>query len=98
MLVLVALPLAGTTAERASILTPLNTELVPLGTSLQSPPSNLFHLPSFVAAAKLVLGPLPSAVFAPNPESDSRLQNIGSLGFSDSLATDNPNERSPPSD
>jgi hypothetical protein len=36
-LVLLALPLAGIRIERAPILNPLATELVPLGTSLQPP-------------------------------------------------------------
>src|SRR6266852_3155120 len=38
-LTVLALPLAGIRVERAPILTPLATELVPLGTSLQSPAS-----------------------------------------------------------
>lgn len=97
-LALLALPLASIMPERAPILTPLATELVPLGTSLQLPPTNSFHLPSFGAPARLVLGPSPSSVFALNPDSDGRLQNITSLGFSDSGAIDSPNVRSPPSD
>jgi len=58
-LALLALPLAGITIERAPILTPLATELVPLGTSLQSAPSSPFLPTSFMAPARLVLGPLP---------------------------------------
>jgi hypothetical protein len=96
--VLLALPLAGIRIERAPILTPLATELVPLGTSLQSPPASLFHLSSFAAPARLVLGPLPSAAFAANADSDGQIQNIASLGFPDSRAIDIPNGRSPPSD
>jgi hypothetical protein len=79
-LALIALPSAGMRAERAPILTPLATELVPLGMSLQAPPASLLHVPSFVAAAKLVLGPLPAALEA-NPDGNGRLQNIASLGL-----------------
>jgi hypothetical protein len=96
-LALLALPLAGIVRERAPILTPLATELVPLGTSLQLPPTNPFHLPSLEAPARLVLGPSPSPDFALNPDSDGRLQNVTSLGFSDSGAIDGPNVRAPPS-
>src|SRR5260370_6268312 len=42
--------------------TPLATELVPLGTSLESPPAVRLHLPSLLAPVRLALGPLPSAV------------------------------------
>jgi hypothetical protein len=97
-LALLALPLAGTRIERAPILTPLATELVPLGTSLQSPPTSLFHLPSFAAPARLVLGPLPSAALAANAGSDGQIQNLASPGFPDSGAIDSPHGRSPPSD
>ena len=97
-LALLALPLGGTGTERAPILTPLATELVPLGTSLQSPPTNLLYLPSFAAPARLVLGPLPSTVLAPNPDTDGRVHTITSLGFADSRAIDSPHGRSPPSD
>jgi len=96
-LALLALPLAGTKVERAPILTPLATELVPLGASLQSPPTNLLYLTSFAAPARLFLGPLPSAAFAWNADSDGRVQNITSSGFVESRATDSPNGRSPPS-
>jgi hypothetical protein len=97
-LVLLALPLAGIRIERAPILTPLATELVPLGTSLKPPPASLFHLPSFTAPARLVLGPLPSAAFAANADSNGQNQNIASLGFADSGAIDSPRDRSPPTD
>src|SRR5207237_31460 len=98
ILTVLALPLAGTTQERAPILTPLVIELVPLGTGLQSPPASLSHLPSLVGPARLVLGPLPWAVFVFIPDRDARLQNITGLGFPDSSATDCPHGRSPPSD
>jgi len=52
-LALLAFPLAGTKPERAPILIPLATQLVPLGTSLQSPPSSHLDLPSFLAPARL---------------------------------------------
>jgi hypothetical protein len=97
-LILLALPLAVTTQERAPILVPLAIELVPLGTDLQSPPASLSHLPSLVAPARLVLGPLPWAVFVLNPDTGAPLQNIMGPGFPDSSATDCPHGRSPPSD
>jgi hypothetical protein len=95
---LLALPLAGTRIERAPILTPLATELVPLGASLQSPPTSLFHLPSLAAAGKLVLGPLSRTALAPNVDGNGRAQNITRPGCADSRATDQPNGRAPPSD
>jgi len=97
-LAVLALPLAGISAEPAPILTPLATQLVPLGTSLQSPPTSLFHLPSFAAPARLVLGPSPSAAFAPNADGEGQVQSIASRGFADSGAIDSPHGRSPPSD
>jgi len=92
-----ALPLAGVSIDRAPILAPLATELVPLGTSLQSPPSSHLDLPSFLAPARLVLGPLPSAVFGPNADSKGWIHNLTSFGFPDSRAIDITNGRSPPS-
>jgi len=97
-LAVLALPFAGIRMERAPILTPLATELVPLGVSLESPPATHFHLPSLVVAARLILGPLPSAVFAANADSGGQVQNIASPGFPDSDAIDRPHGRSPPSD
>jgi hypothetical protein len=97
-LAVLALPLAAIRFERAPILTPLATELVPLGTSLQSPPSDPLDLPLFLAPARLVLGFLPSAGFGPNAESKGQIRNLTSLGFPDSRAIDIPNGRSPPSD
>jgi len=97
-LALLALPLAGIRMERAPILTPLPTELVPLGTSLESPPAPHLHLPSFVAPTRLVLGPLPSAAFAANADSDGQAQDVASRAFPDSGARDSPHGRSPPSD
>jgi hypothetical protein len=97
-LTVLALPLAGIKIERAPILTPLATELVPLGTSLQSPPSTHLDLPSFLAPSRLVLGPLPSAIFGTHSDGKGRIHNLTSFGFSDSHAIDIPNGRSPPSD
>jgi hypothetical protein len=97
-LAVLALPSAGIGIERAPILTPLATELVPLGTSLESPPATGFHPPSFVAPARLVLGPLPSAAFAANADRDGQIQNMASPGFRGSGAIDRPHGRSPPSD
>jgi hypothetical protein len=96
-LAVLALPLGGIRIERAPILTLLVTELVPLGTSLESPPATPPHLPSFLAAARLVLGPLPSAVFGPNSDSKGRIHHLTSFGFPDSRAIDIPTGRSPPS-
>jgi len=96
-LALLALPLAGTKAQATPILAPLATDLVPLGTSVQAPPAILSPLPSLVAPARLVLGPLPSAVFAPTPKRGDRLQHLTSRGFTTSGAIDSPNGRSPPS-
>jgi hypothetical protein len=97
-LTVLALPLAGIRVERAPILTPLATELVPLGTSLESPPSTPLDLPSFLTPARLVLGPLPSAIFGSNADSKGRIHNLTSFAFCDSHAIDIPNGRSPPSD
>jgi hypothetical protein len=97
-LAVLALPLAGIRIERAPILTPLATELVPLGTSLQSPLSGPLNLSSFLAPSRLVLGPLPSAVLGPNADSKRRIHNTTGFGFPDSHAIDIPNGRSPPSD
>jgi hypothetical protein len=96
-LALLALPLAGITTEHAPILTPLAADLVPLGASLLSSPLSLFHPTSFMAPARLVLGPLPSGVFEPNADSKGRLRNNTSLPFPDSRALDSPHGRSPPS-
>jgi hypothetical protein len=96
-LALLALPLTGITVDRTPILTPLATELVPLGTSLQSPPSSPFLPTSFMAPARLVLGPLPSAVFEAGPDSKGRLRKNTSHTFPDSRAIEIPNGRSPPS-
>ena len=95
-LTVLALPLAGIRVERAPILTPLATELVPLGTSLESPPSGSPHLPSFLAPSRLVLAP--SAIFGPNADSKGRIDKLTSFAFCDSHAVDIPNGRSPPSD
>jgi hypothetical protein len=92
-----ALPLAGLRIEGAPILTPLATELVPLATSLQSPPGGHLDLPSLLAPARLALGPLPLAAFEPNADSKGRIHNLASFGFPDSGSIDVPNGRSPPS-
>jgi hypothetical protein len=96
-LALLALPLTGITIERAPILTPLATELVSLGTSLQSPPSSPFLRTSLMAPARLVLGPLPSAVLEADADSKGRLRKKTSHTFPDSRAIEIPNGRSPPS-
>jgi hypothetical protein len=97
-LTVLALPLAGIKVERAPILTPLATDLVPLGTSLQSPPSGSPDLPSFLAPSRLVLGPLPSMIFGTHGDGRGRIHNLTNLGFLELRALDIPNGRSPPSD
>src|SRR5580698_5076396 len=92
-----ALPLAGIRFERAPILTPLASELVPLAASLQSLPSGPVDLPSLLTPARLILGPLPSAVFRPNAKTKGQIRSLTSLRFSDSPPTDIPHGRSPPS-
>jgi len=93
---LLALPLAGVRIERVPLLTPLVTELTPLGASLQAPPANLFRLSNLVAPAKLVLGLLPSVVCTANAASTGRIQIVSSIDVVDSLTLDSPNGRSPP--
>jgi hypothetical protein len=90
------LPLSGTVATSPPILTPLATDLVPLGTSLQSPPTNAFDFPSLVTPSKLILA-LPLVAFASKLVDASRIQTCISFCSFDSLAIDNPNGRSPPS-
>jgi hypothetical protein len=97
-LTVLALPLVGVKIEHAPILTPLATESVPLGTSLESPPITPLDLPSFLAPLRLLLGPLPSAILGTNADSKGRIHNLTSFGFCDSHAIDIPNGRSPPSD
>jgi len=94
---LLALPLAGISIQRAPILTPLVTTLVPLGTAVQSPPSGHLDLPSLLAPARLVLGRLPPAVFEPNADGDSRIHNLPSFGLPESPSVEVPHGRSPPS-
>jgi len=94
-LAVLALPLAGS-IEYEPILTPLATELVPLGTSLQSAPNSHFNLPPFLAPARLVLGPLPFTAFEPNADCKARIR-LTSFDFPDSRSIDVPNGRSPPS-
>ena len=96
-LALLASPLASISTERAPILTPLTTNFVPLGTSLQSPPSSHSELPAFLAPARLLLGPLPFEAFGPNADSQGQIRGLASLGFPDSRPMDIPNGRSPPS-
>jgi hypothetical protein len=93
---LLAVPLVGTGNERAPILIPLATELVPLSTSLQSPPVSPFRLPSFATGGKLVLGPLPSPALSLSLDSHVGLR-ITSPSFRDRRASDKPVGRSPPS-
>jgi hypothetical protein len=95
-LVVLALPLAGISVASVPILTPIATELVPLGTNLQSAPSSHLNLPPFLAPARLVLGPLPFTAFEPNADCKARIR-LTSFDFPDSRSIDVPNGRSPPS-
>jgi hypothetical protein len=92
------LPLGGAGHERAPILKPLATEFVPLGTSLESPPTGIFDLPSFLAAPRPVLALLLSGARGPNADSNGRLYSVTKLVFCGSCPRDNPNGRSPPSE
>jgi hypothetical protein len=94
--VLLALPLAGTRIERTPVLAPLVTELVPLGTSLRSPPANLYRLCNLLNPVRQVLGTLSPATVAATADHGRRIQHLATVGFAGSLTTDNPNGRSPP--
>jgi hypothetical protein len=96
-LAFVILPLAGTAVDRTSILTPLGTELVPLGVRLQSLPTPVLHFEPVAASAKRILGLLPSA-FAFHPERNARPHEIGLAGYSETDTIRTPHGRSPPSD
>jgi len=96
-LAVLALPFAGIRIKRGPILTPLATELVALGTSLESPLSTDFNPPSLVAPNRIVLGLFLSTVLAHTPDPDDWVQNLASPGFPDSGAFESPHGRSPPS-
>jgi hypothetical protein len=96
-LAVLALPLASS-VKHAPILTPLATELVPLGTSAQSAPNSHLNPPPFLAPARFVLGALPHAAFELNADGKGQIHSLTSFGFADSRAIDIPNGRSPPSD
>jgi hypothetical protein len=96
-LAVLALPLTGIRVERAPILTPLATLLVPLATSLELPPADHLYPPSSLGPAPLVLGSLSSACEL-NADGSGRLGSVTSLGFPDSRVLDRPNGRSPPTD
>jgi hypothetical protein len=94
-LALLVLPLAGIRAEEPTILAPLATSLIPLGSALQSPAQTLSDLPTLVTATKMVLGPLSSAAFAPSQDCLAGLHKL-SLSWLHSDLTDGPRGRSPP--
>jgi hypothetical protein len=96
MVVLVALPLAGSRPERAPILTPIGMEPVPLDAGLQGPPGSPFQLASLLAPGRFVLGPMPSPALALNLYISNHL-HITSAGFRDRRATCRSGGRSPPS-
>jgi len=95
-LAFLGLPLASVKPERAPILSPLDTNLVPLGASLQSPPDRPFQPPSLLATSRLVFGPLPASVLALCLFSDGRL-HVTNQVFHNRITTAKPNCRSPPS-
>src|SRR5271170_3645192 len=93
---LLALPMGEAGLAPAPILNPLYTDLVPLGSSLQSLLADEFYAPQCVAPARHLLGPLTSRAFTFKLEAGLRL-NSGSLGALASDAPDSPHGRSPPS-
>ncbi|HKM99120.1 MAG TPA: hypothetical protein VJX23_01290 [Candidatus Binataceae bacterium] len=95
-LAFVALPMAGVEAAPAPILTPLATQLVPLGTGLESPPAVPFEVPAFAAPAKTVLGLLTPAALEPEREIGGRPISFTLARPADSDLADAPHGRSPP--
>ncbi|MGO9452091.1 MAG: hypothetical protein ACLQDV_13780 [Candidatus Binataceae bacterium] len=96
VLAFLALPMAGVDAAPAPILTPLATQLVPLGASLESPPAVPFDVPAFAAPAKVVLGLLIPAALEPQRETGGRAFNFAAACLADSNLVDAPRGRSPP--
>jgi hypothetical protein len=94
---LLALPLAGIIREQPSILTPLATELVPLGASIQSPSVIPFQLPALLAASRIVLGILIAGVLAVNLSGSKRFGIVTIAGVVNFGAIESPTGRSPPS-
>src|SRR5215472_3406395 len=62
---LLALPLAGGESQKIQILTPLATELVPLGATLQSQPHIPLGFPAFATATRVILGILSASCLVP---------------------------------
>jgi hypothetical protein len=91
-----ALPLAGVTHQQFSILTPLATELVPLGTSIQAAPVAAFQLPALLAASRIVLGILIAGFLATNLRGSKRFAIITIAGLVNFGAIESPTGRSPP--
>jgi hypothetical protein len=88
-----SLPLAGRDATQTPILIPLATKLVPLGTSLESPPV-VFQFPELAGSAKIPFGPLPRVGFEPNIRAGA--PNIPVVRLTDLGQIDVPHGRSPP--
>jgi hypothetical protein len=95
---LLALPFAGIKGGDAPILRPLAVELVPLGTTVQQPPTNPFSLPPFALSAKPIVGHLSSPGFSRPAEPDAGHQSDKIFRTSDLLAVDVSNGRSPPTE
>jgi hypothetical protein len=97
VLILAALPLAGVTPRQPSILTPLETELVPLGSSIQAPAAVPFELPALLASPRLLLGILTATPLGARLGSGKRFLISTVAGFANFGAVDSPTGRSPPS-
>jgi hypothetical protein len=93
---LLVLPLAAAEPVVAQILTPLATDLVPLGSSIQSSPATPLQIPQWVAPARHLMGPPPAALFKLKPEAGRRA-DTESPDLYPADASDSPHGRSPPS-
>jgi hypothetical protein len=93
---ILALPLAGLTRQQPSILTPLATELVQLGTSIQAPAVAPFQLHVLLATSRIVFGILIAGYLASNP-GRKRVGIITIAALVSFGALESPTGRSPPS-
>src|SRR5262249_49496127 len=94
-LVLLAPPLGGVSPKPFLILIPLATDLVPLGTDLQSPPAPGIDAQAFATSGRIVLGPIPSESSTQSPAGHPAAEDVG-VGLPDSDLTDRPTGRAPP--
>jgi hypothetical protein len=95
-LTLFAIPLTGIETAPVRILTPLPTELVPLGQSLQALPGAPVHMPAFATAARYLLECASQCALGTDEHGRASLNNenvaLGQLGVIDA-----PSSRAPPS-